>query len=165
MRTIDNSFEQLKRHLQAEGLFDAARKRGIDVTADCYPWDAWSSTILVLIPNKKYDDPQSVARGLAYDPLARSNKGGFLTPKRRAAHPIWLIAVRLLTPVVATAGVVVVVVVAAPAVGDVAGIAVSVDPQPASIMAHAMMGNGDRAGELFAMLNPVNHSLDCPTEW
>ena len=46
-------------------LFDAARKRGVDVTADCYPWDAWSSTILVLIPNKKYDDPTSVARGLS----------------------------------------------------------------------------------------------------
>jgi cyclic beta-1,2-glucan synthetase len=27
-----------------------------------------------------------------------------------------------------------------------------------SIIAFAMMGNGDRAGELFAMLNPVNHS-------
>jgi len=46
-------------------LFDSARKRGLDITADCYPWDAWSSTILVLIPNKKYDDPKSVARGLA----------------------------------------------------------------------------------------------------
>ena len=49
----------------AIALFDAARKRGVDITADCYPWDAWSSTILVLIPNKKYDDPESVARGLA----------------------------------------------------------------------------------------------------
>jgi cyclic beta-1,2-glucan synthetase len=27
-----------------------------------------------------------------------------------------------------------------------------------SIMALAMMGNGDRAGELFAMINPINHS-------
>jgi cyclic beta-1,2-glucan synthetase len=27
-----------------------------------------------------------------------------------------------------------------------------------SVIAFAMMGNGDRAGELFAMLNPVNHS-------
>ncbi len=33
---------------------------------------------------------QSVARGLAYDPLARSNRSGFLTPKRRAAHGVWL---------------------------------------------------------------------------
>ncbi len=46
-------------------VFDSARRRGLDLTADCYPWDAWSSTILVLIPNKKYDDPKSVARGLA----------------------------------------------------------------------------------------------------
>lgn len=46
-------------------IFDSARRRGLDITADCYPWDAWSSTILVLIPNKKYDDPVSVARGLA----------------------------------------------------------------------------------------------------
>jgi N-acyl-D-amino-acid deacylase len=46
-------------------IFDSARSRGLDITADCYPWDAWSSTILVLIPNKKYDDPASVARGLA----------------------------------------------------------------------------------------------------
>lgn len=33
---------------------------------------------------------QSVARGLAYDPLVRSSKGGFLAPMRRAAHPVWL---------------------------------------------------------------------------
>jgi molecular chaperone DnaK (HSP70) len=33
---------------------------------------------------------QSVARGLAYDPLVRSSKGGFLAPVRRAAHPVWL---------------------------------------------------------------------------
>jgi hypothetical protein len=33
---------------------------------------------------------QSVARGLAYDPLVRSGKGTFLAPARRAAHPIWL---------------------------------------------------------------------------
>lgn len=46
-------------------MFEAARARGVDVTADCYPWDAWSSTILVLIPSKKYDDPASVARGLS----------------------------------------------------------------------------------------------------
>ncbi len=49
---------------EALRMFDEARRRGVDVTADCYPWDAWSSTILVLIPNKKYEDPESVARGL-----------------------------------------------------------------------------------------------------
>jgi N-acyl-D-amino-acid deacylase len=46
-------------------MFDAARQRGVDVTADCYPWEAWSSTMLVLVPNKRYDDAESVARGLA----------------------------------------------------------------------------------------------------
>lgn len=33
---------------------------------------------------------QSVARGLACVPLAKSSKGGFMAPKRRAAHPVWL---------------------------------------------------------------------------
>ena len=50
---------------EAIALIEAARKRGLDITADCYPYDAWSSTITVLIPSKKYDDPESVARGLA----------------------------------------------------------------------------------------------------
>jgi len=46
-------------------LIDEARKAGIDVTADCYPYDAWASTITVLIPSRRHDDPQAVARGLA----------------------------------------------------------------------------------------------------
>ncbi len=45
-------------------LVEAARKRGVDVTADAYPYLAWQSTPRVLIPNKKYDDPASVKRGL-----------------------------------------------------------------------------------------------------
>ena len=50
---------------EALGLFEAARARGLDVTADAYPYNAWSSTITVLIPSKRYDDPVDVARGLA----------------------------------------------------------------------------------------------------
>jgi len=46
-------------------LISKARARGQDVTADCYPYDAWSSTIRVLIPSGRYDDPVDVARGLA----------------------------------------------------------------------------------------------------
>lgn len=46
-------------------MIDGARKAGIDVTADCYPYDAWASTITVLIPSRRHDDPQAVARGLA----------------------------------------------------------------------------------------------------
>jgi N-acyl-D-amino-acid deacylase len=41
------------------------RRRGQDVTADCYPYEAWSSTIRVLIPSGRHDDPVEVARGLA----------------------------------------------------------------------------------------------------
>jgi len=45
-------------------MIEAARARGVDVTADCYPYDAWHSTITVLVPNKKYDDPASVKKAL-----------------------------------------------------------------------------------------------------
>lgn len=33
---------------------------------------------------------QSVARGLAYDPLVRSNRRGVMAPVRRAAHAVWV---------------------------------------------------------------------------
>src|SRR5688572_13002806 len=46
-------------------LINKARTRGQDITADCYPYDAWSSTIRVLIPSGRHDDPVEVARGLA----------------------------------------------------------------------------------------------------
>ena len=45
-------------------MIEAAHKRGVDVTADCYPYDAWHSTITVLVPNKRYDDPASVKKAL-----------------------------------------------------------------------------------------------------
>ena len=50
---------------QAVALINRARARGLDVTADCYPYDAWSSTIRVLIPSGRHFDPVDVARGLA----------------------------------------------------------------------------------------------------
>jgi N-acyl-D-amino-acid deacylase len=46
-------------------MINRARARGQDVTADCYPYDAWSSTIRVLIPSGRHFDPVDVARGLA----------------------------------------------------------------------------------------------------
>ena len=49
----------------AVALINKARARGQDVTADCYPYEAWSSTIRVLIPSGRHDDPADVARGLA----------------------------------------------------------------------------------------------------
>jgi len=45
-------------------IVEAARARGVDVTADAYPYLAWQSTPRVLVPNKRYDDPASVKRGL-----------------------------------------------------------------------------------------------------
>ncbi|HKE56107.1 MAG TPA: amidohydrolase family protein, partial [Pyrinomonadaceae bacterium] len=53
------------RSREAVALIEKARKSGLDITADCYPYDAWSSTIRVLIPSGHHDDPVDVARGLA----------------------------------------------------------------------------------------------------
>ena len=50
---------------EAIALIVRARRRGQDVTADCYPYDAWNSTIRVLIPSGRHDDKDDVARGLA----------------------------------------------------------------------------------------------------
>lgn len=67
---------------EALRLFEAARARGLDVTADAYPYDAWSSTITVLIPSKRYDDPEDVAKG-----LADVGGAGHVLITRHAAHP------------------------------------------------------------------------------
>jgi N-acyl-D-amino-acid deacylase len=66
----------------AIALIEAARKRGVDVTADAYPYNAWSSTITVLVPDKRYDYPPSVAKALA-------DVGGApnVLIVRHAAHP------------------------------------------------------------------------------
>jgi N-acyl-D-amino-acid deacylase len=45
-------------------LVEDARRRGLDITADCYPYDAWHSNLKVLVPNKQWEDPASVERGL-----------------------------------------------------------------------------------------------------
>jgi N-acyl-D-amino-acid deacylase len=42
-----------------------ARKRGVDFLADCYPYDAWHSNIKVIMPDKQYENPQSVEKALA----------------------------------------------------------------------------------------------------
>ncbi|MEJ7711777.1 MAG: amidohydrolase family protein [Pyrinomonadaceae bacterium] len=46
-------------------IIERARRAGRDVTADCYPYNAWSSTIKVLVPSGRHDDPAEVAKGLA----------------------------------------------------------------------------------------------------
>ena len=45
-------------------IIEAARKRGVDVTADAYPYLAWSSNLKVLVPNKQWTDPASVKEAL-----------------------------------------------------------------------------------------------------
>jgi N-acyl-D-amino-acid deacylase len=37
-------------------LFDDARKKGIDITADIYPYAFWNSTIKVLFPDRNFSD-------------------------------------------------------------------------------------------------------------
>ena len=49
---------------QAVRIVEAARARGVDVTADAYPYLAWQSTPRVPIPNKNCTDSASVRRGL-----------------------------------------------------------------------------------------------------
>jgi len=46
-------------------IIEAARKRGLDFLADCYPYDAWHSNLKVLVPDKQYENPQSVAKAIA----------------------------------------------------------------------------------------------------
>jgi N-acyl-D-amino-acid deacylase len=45
-------------------LFQQRRMLGQDVTADCYPYEAWHSDLYTLVPNKKYNDRASVERGI-----------------------------------------------------------------------------------------------------
>jgi N-acyl-D-amino-acid deacylase len=46
-------------------VIDDARRNGLDILADCYPYDAWYSTIKVLVPDKQYESPESVKAALA----------------------------------------------------------------------------------------------------
>ncbi len=46
-------------------IINDARRRGVDFMADCYPYDAWHANLKVLIPDKQYENPKSVAKGLA----------------------------------------------------------------------------------------------------
>lgn len=51
--------------LEAVQIINDARKDKIDITADCYPYDAWHSTITVLVPSRKHDEVKEVAKGFA----------------------------------------------------------------------------------------------------
>lgn len=45
-------------------MIEAARKHGVDVTADVYPYLAWSSNLKVLVPDKQWTNPASVKEAL-----------------------------------------------------------------------------------------------------
>jgi N-acyl-D-amino-acid deacylase len=45
-------------------LIEAARRRGVDVVADAYPYLAWSSNLKVLVPSRQWTDPASVQKAL-----------------------------------------------------------------------------------------------------
>jgi N-acyl-D-amino-acid deacylase len=46
-------------------IINAARRRGVDFLADCYPYDTWHSNIKVIMPDKQYENPKSVEKALA----------------------------------------------------------------------------------------------------
>ncbi len=46
-------------------LMEDANKRGLDITADVYPYTYWQSTITVLIPTRNWDDRAAWQKGLA----------------------------------------------------------------------------------------------------
>jgi N-acyl-D-amino-acid deacylase len=46
-------------------LMQAARKRGLDISADVYPYTYWQSTIIVLIPTRDWSDRKAWEVGLA----------------------------------------------------------------------------------------------------
>jgi len=49
---------------EAVAIVDEARRSGLDITADAYPYVAWASTITVLVPSRKHDDPAEVQKGI-----------------------------------------------------------------------------------------------------
>jgi N-acyl-D-amino-acid deacylase len=46
-------------------VIEEARNRGVDFLADCYPYEAWHSNIKVLVPDKRYENFESVAKAIA----------------------------------------------------------------------------------------------------
>ena len=70
------------RSKEAVDLINEARAEGADIQADAYPYDAWASTITVLVLDKKYDDPVSVTKG-----LADVGGAGNITITRCERHP------------------------------------------------------------------------------
>lgn len=67
---------------EAVRLIEAARARGLDVTADQYPYDAWHATIRVIVPSGRYDDPKDVGEA-----IEETGGADAITIVNCAAHP------------------------------------------------------------------------------
>lgn len=65
-------------------IIEEARKRGVDFLADCYPYDAWHSNLKVVVPDKRYEDPNSVAEA-----LASYGGGSHITITEFSPNPSW----------------------------------------------------------------------------
>lgn len=50
---------------QAIEMIETAHRFGYDITADCYPYDQWNSSIEILVPSGRYGDQAEVAAGFA----------------------------------------------------------------------------------------------------
>ena len=84
-------------------IVEAARRQGIDVMADAYPYLAWQSNLKVLVPNKQYTDPASVKEALddvgggqehpvhaAGDASRSTSASGRARPRRPRASARWI---------------------------------------------------------------------------
>lgn len=70
-------------------IIEAARKRGVDFLADCYPYDAWHSNLKVVVPDKQYENPKSVAVALeSYGGGSHITITEFSPDKSYAGHTI-----------------------------------------------------------------------------
>lgn len=49
---------------EALGLLRRAEADGVEVRADCYPYNAWASDLSILVPSRRFDDRGEVADGL-----------------------------------------------------------------------------------------------------
>jgi N-acyl-D-amino-acid deacylase len=71
------------------GIIEAARKRRVDFLADCYPYDAWHSNLKVVVPDKQYENPKSVAAALdSYGGSSHIRITEFSANKSYAGHTI-----------------------------------------------------------------------------
>ena len=61
--------------------FEQARRDGVDLTADVYPYTFWHSTIRVLVPDRDFYNPDKVARALADNGGADAIRFGKYTPE------------------------------------------------------------------------------------